>query len=209
VVLYLPVRRNSLSGETRLDKLELELKKSKEMNNLLLSAIERVDRERLAENLMKKNSDFVQLSNPAIVELVKLSKKHHTAFEILMFLVKKMSKQNAVVVSRKTLSDLTGRTTRTVYNATKYLNDHRWIDVVKVGTANAYLINSQVFFKSSRNKRYATFSAQVITSVGEQESKNLDVMFSSKLKNIPDDVIQKIVSQEDDENQIEIDLSNA
>jgi len=184
-----------------ISQLKDELKKTKDINNLLLSCIEKNEKKELEERIRKKNHDFVQLSNPAIVELVKLSKRNGTAFEILMFLVKKMNKQNAVVVGRKTLCQLTGKAIKTIYNATKYLQDHRWIDIVKVGSVNAYLINSSVFFKTSNNQRYATFSAQVITSLDEQETKNLDVMFSSKLKNISDDVIKKISSQENDEYQ--------
>ncbi|EAA4617832.1 plasmid replication initiation protein, partial [Salmonella enterica] len=70
----------------------------------------------------------------------------------------------------KTLCQLMGKGRTTVYNAVKYLEDEKWIKVLKIGTANAYIVNSQVFWTTGLQKqRYAIFSATVITAATEQD----------------------------------------
>lgn len=120
----------------------------------------------------KDNYNFVQLSRGYLAQMRKLAKKSPLAHEILYYLVEKMGKNtNAVVVSYKTLCEVTGVSRPTVGRALKILRDDNWVATVRVGSATAYCVNSQVFWASSRNqKQYAIFSATVIASETEQES---------------------------------------
>lgn len=61
-----------------------------------------------------------------------------------MILAEKMNRQNAVVVSQKTLCQLVGKGRTSVYNAVKVLEDGRWLKTLKIGTANAYIVNERV-----------------------------------------------------------------
>jgi hypothetical protein len=180
--------------------LRSELSKTRELNQLLVDKISDLE----SRSRVKKNQNFVQLSQSNIVEIVKLESESASASKILWFLVSKMNKSNAVVISQKTLMVLTGMGRTSVYTAVKHLRNNRWIDVLKVGTANAYVVNSQVFWKSSNDKKYTSFSAQVITSLDEQESENLNVLFESKLKSVPMEFAKGVMS--DPEDQVELDF---
>ena len=118
------------------------------------------------------NFNFVQLSRGYLQQMRKLARKSPVAHEILYYLVEHMGRTtNAVVCSRKVLSEITGCSIATVGRAIKTLKDDNWIDTVKIGTANAYCVNERVFWQAGRNQRkYAIFSATVIAAASEQDS---------------------------------------
>ena len=115
-----------------------------------------------------------------------LAKKSPLAHEILYYLVEHMGKTtNAVVVSYKTLQEVTETSRNTVYRALRVLQDDNWVQVVKIGTANAYAINANVFWQAARNqKEYAVFQATVVASASEQDS-DFREKSQHKLKYIP------------------------
>jgi len=119
-----------------------------------------------------ENYNFVQLSRNYLKEMRGLARKSPVAHEILYYLVENMGRTtNAVVCSRKVLSEVTGCSVATVGRAIKTLKDDNWIDTIKIGTANAYCVNERVFWQAGRNQRkYAVFSATVIASASEQDS---------------------------------------
>ena len=84
-----------------------------------------------------------------------------------------MSHQNAVVVSQKTLAQLTGRSVDTVTRAVRDLVAERWISVVKLngpGTVNAYVVNDRVAWGQPRDQlRLSVFSAAVVADQADQE----------------------------------------
>lgn len=123
-------------------------------------------------HLGKENYNFVQLSRNYLREMRGLARKSPVAHEILYYLVEHMGRTtNAVVCSRKLLSEVTGCSIATVGRAIRILKDDNWIDTVKIGTANAYCVNERVFWQAARNQRhYAVFSATVIAAASEQES---------------------------------------
>lgn len=142
-----------------------QIKQLKDEKNKLLDLIdkERADKKRLP-------SDFVQLSRNSMKEIRLLADTNKLSLKILMILAEKMNRQNAVVISQKTLCQLLGKGRTSVYNAVKTLEDGRWLKTLKIGTANAYIINERVFWTDLTDKRrYAIFSANVIVSEEEQE----------------------------------------
>lgn len=118
------------------------------------------------------NANFIQLSRSYLKAMRSLARKSPIAHEILYYLVEHMGRTtNAVVCSRKVLSEVTNCSIATVGRAIKTLKDDNWIDTVKIGTANAYCVNERVFWQAGRNHRkYAVFSATVIAAASEQES---------------------------------------
>lgn len=130
--------------------------------------VDLIEKERVEKK--KLPSDFVQLSRKAMKEIRILAETNKLSLKILMILAEKMNRQNAVVVSQKTLCQLVGKGRTSVYNAVKTLEDGRWLKILKIGTANAYIVNERVFWSDLTDKRrYAIFSANVIVSEDEQE----------------------------------------
>ncbi|EOO71536.1 hypothetical protein IIC_04396 [Bacillus cereus VD021] len=55
--------------------------------------------------------------------------------------------------------------------AIKYLEEHNFINVAKVGTANAYIINPEVAFQNAHNKKkYIGFNGTILLSKKENNT---------------------------------------
>lgn len=147
-------------------ELLAQIKQLRDEKNRLIDLMEK---ER-AEKAKRLPADFVQVSRRSMKEIRLLADKNKLALKILMIIAEKMNRQNAIVVSQKTLCQLVGKGRTSVYNAVKELEEGRWIKTLKVGTANAYIVNERVFWSDLTDKRkYAIFSANVIVSEDEQE----------------------------------------
>jgi len=72
--------------------------------------------------------------------------------------------------------------TRTIARATKHLKDNHYVQVIKIGTTNTYVVNEQVAFAGSAGQRKAVFSATVVAHESEQEEGWDQV---KKLKAVP------------------------
>lgn len=141
-----------------------------------------IEAEATTRDLADKNSNFVQITKPNMKDLRQLARASVPAFEVISIMVEKMNRMNAIIISQQTLSKLTGYSLVTIKRATAYLEEHRWLQIIKLGTANAYVINSAVFWTSTKQGRFAAFHAQVITSEEEQR-KPIDTTL--KLKHFP------------------------
>ena len=84
-------------------------------------------------------------------------------------MVEKMNKQNALAISQSNLMKITGKKRTSVHNAIKALKQHNFIEVVKIGTANAYKVNSNVFWQDAnrRKDKFAVFDATVVVSMSK------------------------------------------
>lgn len=164
------------------DTLEMEVRQLRDEKNKLLDLIARRDAE---ERVNKKSANFVQVSRTVMREIRLLADTNKLALKILMLFGEKMNKQNAIVISQKTLCQLMGKGRTTVFNAVKHLESEKWIKVLKIGSANAYIVNSRVFWTTDLKKQqFAYFTASVITSASEQDMtpENWDAI---ETKNFP------------------------
>lgn len=118
-----------------------------------------------------KNSGFLQLTKSHIPQTRLLAKNAPAAFQVIMILVEKMNRQNAVACSQNTLAKITGYSLPTIKRAIAHLENERWIQIIKIGTSNAYAVNSKVFWQDTREGRFATFSATIIAEESEQTTK--------------------------------------
>jgi len=133
-----------------------------------------------AAQRLPKNMDFVQISRSEMREIAALGEKNKLALSILMILTQAMNKQNAVMMSYDAMATLTGRAGRSLRRAVKLLKDDRWVQIVKVGSTNVYVINSSVFWTDRGDKKYlSNFSAQVVTTLDEQDK---DIRESPKIE---------------------------
>lgn len=118
---------------------------------------------------------FVQTERKAHADWGRLSIRAPVASAIMHHLIHLMDKQNAVVVSQKTLAALVGCHINSVGKAVKLLRDERWINVVKLhgpGQVAAYVVNSEVAWCDTRNnKRLALFTARVVADAIDQDEE--------------------------------------
>ncbi len=133
-----------------------------------------IENERLRGELAKLksgavNQGFVQVSRRYLDELDELAFRSPSARKLLTSLVKAMNKQNAVMISQESLVKLTGLSKPTIKRSVALLREQQWIDVLKVGTANVYRVNSGVFWTARADGRWASFSAEVILNFDEQD----------------------------------------
>ena len=128
-----------------------------------------LDAEKAAKRL-PKNMDFVQVSRADLRAIADLGAKSSLALDLLMILAQTMDKQNAVMISFKAMQEILGKSRPTLDRAVRLLKDDNWIQVVKVGTANAYILNTAVFWTDRGDRRSMTsFNARVATTLEEQE----------------------------------------
>lgn len=145
----------------------------RDANARLLSIIEEKDKE-LKE---RKNLNFVQMYKDEIKQLRGLVNLNATAFEILLILVEIMDKENAILISYSAMMQITKKSRQTCSKAIGDLQKSNFIKVIRSGSSNVYMINSNVFWTSdnqSKNKT-ATFNAKVFVTQEEQGENWKDV----------------------------------
>lgn len=156
--------KNTIESDTK--ELALE-KKVSELREQLSKTTDLLEEERKLKKL-SKNFDFVQLQRDSIPKLIELAEDNHFAFKILMNFSQVMDKKNAIMISNSTMQSIFNVSRSTIARTIKYLSDKKWIQIVKVGTANAYAINASIFWTTNRNEKYSVFDAAVVTSMSEQ-----------------------------------------
>lgn len=161
--------------------LKQEVQTAHEQKHRAVDLLEQTER----KQRQKKNMDFVQLQRKEMRALSELAAESPIAMQLLMVMAQVMDKQNAVMISFKAMEQIVNRKRPTLDRAIRVLRDGKWIQVVKVGTANAYVLNEAVFWTDHYSKREtASFSAQVITTLEEQD-KDLRKSKSVQLKRVP------------------------
>ncbi|HGM6456923.1 TPA: helix-turn-helix domain-containing protein [Pseudomonas aeruginosa] len=120
-----------------------------------------------------KPGQWVQTERKAHEAWAHLIARKPRAAELLHHLVAQMGHQNAVVVSQKTLAQITGRSVETVKRALRDLVAERWVSVVKLngpGTVNAYVVNDRVAWGQRRDQLcLSVFSATVVADRDDQD----------------------------------------
>lgn len=116
------------------------------------------------------NAGFIQVSKVYIDEMNDLAQHAQSAHRVLWTLIKEMNKQNAVMISQDSLCKLTKLSSATVKRAVALLREQQWLEVLKMGTANIYRVNSNVVWQDRADGRWASFNAHVILNFDEQDS---------------------------------------
>lgn len=116
-----------------------------------------------------KSQGWLQSDKAAHQAMYKLGLKHPMALSVLHFMVYKLSRgTNGLVISAATLAKQMGISQRTVQNTIVILRDCKFVQVLKSGNVNVYIINSRVAWQGERGARYAAFNAQILVDEGEQ-----------------------------------------
>lgn len=115
------------------------------------------------------NPLFFQFTKHAFPVVRQLLEKNSTAARIFFFFVDIMNKDNALVISQQAITDVLGIGRTTVWKSIKYLEDNKFIKVIKSGHANIYALNADIVWqKTLDGKKFAKFSAQVFVTESEQ-----------------------------------------
>ena len=132
-----------------------------------------------------KNLNFVQFNRAVMRQHRELIRKSSLAAEILSFFTESMDRTNCIVCSHKVLEEVTGYKKRSITYAIKVLKEDQWIQAIKIGTANAYVINSAAFWSSHANgKAYSKFHATILAAASEQE-QTFEQLQKIELKRVP------------------------
>ena len=147
----------------------------------------------------KKKSPFrrwIQVNNDAYEQEDWLMKHSPTAYRILRFLVSNMDNYNAVLVSYKVMQEKLEYSRTTVADAVRFLKEHQYIQVVRTGGSNVYMINKHIFWRSwGTNYAYAEFDAKVIISASEQD-KETQKRVQTEIKKRQEVVVKQPTFQE-------------
>ena len=135
----------------------------------------------------KTTNDYVQVTRGYISEMRQLSRRSPLAHSILWLLVERMNKTNAVVISQQALAELLDSHKGSISRAVKLLSQENWIQVLKIGTSNAYVVNSTVVWRASNKTgvRYTVFNAEVVATETEQSKQELERWDAMELKHVP------------------------
>ena len=119
----------------------------------------------------REDSDFVKLYRRFIQQIADLGAENPTALRVLLFLVKHMDGTNAIGVPQKLISDMLHVSRQTVNVAVKYLEEHGWVQIFKLGKSNIYVINPDVVWTSYADQKvYCKFQGTLLLSGEDQWS---------------------------------------
>ena len=125
----------------------------------------------------KKNRNFVQLYRDNMPELRWLMAKSGIASSILFFILEHMDNKNALACSYAVFEDYFEVSRTTIYRAIKLLQENGFIDVLKMGTSNVYVVNTDVAWSSWENqKQFAQFEGKMLVS----RKENKDYQYRSQ-----------------------------
>lgn len=126
---------------------------------------------------------WLQIEKKTAEELKRLALKSPVAMATLMFMVNRMSRSNALVVSQQVIADDLGVTRRSINGAISTLEAHNFLETVKVAGAVVYRVNTRVAWQGVRGARFAHFNADILAMESEQDRKQLDDL--PPLKTVP------------------------
>lgn len=125
---------------------------------------------------------WLQFEKKALKELQDLAIRSPASMGTLMYMVNRMSRSNALVVSQQAIAGELGISRQTVNGAIRFLVEHNFVQVIKAGGNSVYVVNSRVAWQGERGARYAAFGADVIAIESEQPGE-LDNL--PPLKSVP------------------------
>jgi hypothetical protein len=137
----------------------------------------------LKDNEQPSTYGWLQFEKGSLKELQSLAIEHPMAMGTLMFMINNMSRSNALMISQQAMAKRLKIAPRSVKGAVAVLLDRNFIQVVKVGTSNVYVVNTKVAWQGVRGARFAHFHADIIAVEEEQDDGQIDN--SNPLKAVP------------------------
>lgn len=112
---------------------------------------------------------WVQNDKESHQHMWKLGVKHPTALAVLHFMISRLNRGAAgIVISAPAMARAMGISERTAKSATAILKDKKFVQILKSGNTNVYIVNSRVAWQGPRGARHAVFNAQILVDETEQ-----------------------------------------
>ncbi|EGY29584.1 Firmicute plasmid replication protein [Candidatus Regiella insecticola 5.15] len=116
----------------------------------------------------RKNPPFGQFTEANIDVVRALVQSNPVAAEIFLFLIQYMNKKNAVVCSSKVLEEITNKSRPTISRAISVLKNSSFVNVMKSGQTNVYILNPHVVWKTWRDeKSFCALEGSILLSKSE------------------------------------------
>ncbi|WP_040957276.1 replication/maintenance protein RepL [Virgibacillus sp. SK37] len=132
----------------------------------------------------KKNHNFIQVYRDHMPELRWLMANHNFASSLLFFIIEHMDNRNALACSYAVFEDYFEKSKMTIYRGIKTLQENGFIDVLKMGTSNVYLVNEDLAWTAKNNeKKYAKYEGKILVSKKENKDYEYRNQFD-RLKNL-------------------------
>ena len=130
----------------------------------------RIEQEVAAEAAPKGRKKFTQVYDRGWDTISGLA-ENPMALRVYTFIAKNCDHLNALVCAVDVMAEEFGCNERTIRRATKWLDDKGYIAVVKIGTANAYVLDPRDIWKNyDRYKGYCAFNARAMASKSQNKT---------------------------------------
>lgn len=112
---------------------------------------------------------WLQVDKRAHQKMWQFGLKNPTGLAVLHFLTSRLHRgTNGVVMSYAAMAQAMGIADRTAKTAIAALSEAKFIQILKSGKSNVYIINSQVAWQGKRGGRFASFNAEIVLAETEQ-----------------------------------------
>lgn len=151
------------------------------------------------EKKSRENKNFVMYFRPFMDELTKMAGENYTAYRVFQLICKNMDGTNALVISMNALSEIMQLSRQSISKAVKYLKENGWIDVLKSGTSNVYVVNPDVAWTSyGEQKAYCKFNANVLLCASENTEYLKNPRATTRFKTIDDEFIRSVQEKKEE-----------
>jgi len=155
----------------REERVTLELSKDEFKRLQRLLEIEKDEEEsQKQKEEEKKNYNFIQLYRDHMPEMRWLMTNHQFASSLLFFIIEHMDNRNALACSYSVFEDYFEKHKTTIYRNLKILEENGFISILKMGTSNVYLVNEDLAWSDSNDKKkYAKYDGKILVSKKENK----------------------------------------
>jgi hypothetical protein len=177
--------RKLKSGALKMDKQSEEKKVTMELTmdefqrlQRLLELDKNAEEQEKRKEEEKKNHNFIQVYRDHMPELRWLMANHNFASSLLFFIIEHMDNRNALACSYSVFEDYFEKSKMTIYRGIKTLQENGFIDVLKMGTSNVYLVNENLAWTSKNTeKKYAKYDGKILVSKKENKDYEYRTQF--------------------------------
>lgn len=118
----------------------------------------------------ERNLHFVQFNKKHLADIEALMAESPLAARIFMFIVEKMDKRNACIMSSTVLQERFDKSRQSIYLAVRVLVDGGFMKTYRSSGATVYTLNADVVWQDHGNKKqFAEFTGSIVIARSEQK----------------------------------------
>ncbi|EGI2115125.1 replication protein [Listeria monocytogenes] len=153
------------------EKVTLELTKEELMKFQRLMELQNEEENKKAKREEEdRNSNFVQFYRDGMPEMRWLMVNHQLASSLLFFILEHMDNRNALACSYSVFEDYFEKHKTTIYRNLKILEENGFIDILKMGTSNVYIVNNELAWTDKNSyKKFAKYDGKILVSKKENK----------------------------------------